>query len=126
MKELRPINFKEFIPTQRDADNNVISGTGRYTEEYRGSGFFHKWISFDYDIQALVQLQEGTMLLVPYNMVKFKTDNTNGSIKSFQIDVQNFDNLIEGYICKGLSKGEVVNQFEHDNPHFRIINVKEL
>ena len=101
MKELRPINFKEFIPTQRDAENNVIIGTGRHTEEYSGSGFFHKWITFNYEVQALVQLHDGTMLLVPYNMVKFKTDNTNGTVKEYQINALDTEKLIVGFICKG-------------------------
>lgn len=125
MKELRPINFKEFIPTQRDDDNNLIEGTGVYTKDFPGSAFFHKWINIGNELNAIVEITDGTIDLIAYNRVKFKTDNTNGTVKEYHINALDTNNLIVGFICKGLSEGEVVNQFKVNYPELKITGIKE-
>jgi len=71
MKKLRPINFKEYIPTQQDTNGNIIEGTGCDTKEFIRSGFFHKWITNNDVVYAVIELNDGTMDIQGLSKVKF-------------------------------------------------------
>jgi len=122
MNELRSIYFKEWIYRKTDDKGNLIPGTQCYEEEYTGSGFFHQWIVLENYLQAIIELIDGTIILQPFNTVKFRKD----LLKRFQIDALDNKNLLVGFICKGLTECEVRNNFAENHPLLKITNIKEL
>jgi hypothetical protein len=76
--ELRPIVYKKYIePTYEVNDKGDLERTsfGSYEKEFTQKGFFH---SFCTDAEAIIEAEDGVVLRIAPNMIKF-TDRNLGN-----------------------------------------------
>jgi hypothetical protein len=56
----------------KDGEQHLVSGTNEYSKtEFEYVGYFHKWVIINKDLFAVVELEDGTIVLGYWKWVKF-------------------------------------------------------
>lgn len=94
---LRKVLYKEWIPIEmiKNIEKGFSSpkkGTGCYEETFSNKGLFHQWVvttdeHSDTRLQAIIELPDGTVELIPPHVLKFVNKNTVDKYKNEDGDI---------------------------------------